>query len=692
VSETESIPREYAAFITYSHADRRTVDWLHRALETYRLPGDVLAALPEDRRRSPLKPIFQDRAELSASSSLLDSVKSALDRSRHLVVVCSPASIRSRWVNEEIAYFQALGRGRQISCLLVGSEPTVTNAAQLFPPALLAPDGAMEGTHEPANEPLAADIRAGQDSRRDAVTKIVAHMLGVDFDTLRRREQTRRQRQLVGIAAAAVAASVVFATLAIVAVFARNEAREQRALAEQTAQTARQTAEFLRSLFQVVDPGEARGNSITAREILDRGADTIERRLRSEPAVRLELTTTLGQVYSGLGLYQRAEAMLLSVADLSGTRASAALERDLALADVRVLIGNYSQACPSYEMMLARAEASATALRARAMLGLSECSARQGDDKAKAVRFADEALAAAQAVQAPDGGSELIARSHEQRGFALFANSDFDGASRAYETALAVRTEASGPWHPRAIESVDALGAIAYMRGDRLRAKAYFEKALDAYVAVLGDRHPSVGIALNNLARVELETRAFRSAQTHLAKSRDVSLSQRSEQHDDLAFVFSNLALAHVGLGDDAAAEPLFHKARVAAAANKHRTYAPILTDLAALECRTGRQAAGLQRLAEAEPIMRERYPQDAWRSAWVQSTRGACHVAAGDLATAEPLLTQSLTAIQAKWPADTMYGHEAIERMANLYSRLGDAQAVDRYRQQLSGARSPGR
>src|SRR5262245_378598 len=81
----------YAAFISYSHQDRKWANWLHRAIETYRAPKDLA------QEGNALSPVFLDRAELPTSSDLAESVREALSASRHLIVICSPAAARSRW-------------------------------------------------------------------------------------------------------------------------------------------------------------------------------------------------------------------------------------------------------------------------------------------------------------------------------------------------------------------------------------------------------------------------------------------------------------------------------------------------------------------------------------------------------------------------------------------------------------------
>ena len=94
----------YRAFISYSHADDALAGWLHRALETYRIPRHLVLKLGLSSNR--LQPIFRDREELPSSQDLTQSIRDALADSEHLVVICSPASAHSRWVNEEIEQFR----------------------------------------------------------------------------------------------------------------------------------------------------------------------------------------------------------------------------------------------------------------------------------------------------------------------------------------------------------------------------------------------------------------------------------------------------------------------------------------------------------------------------------------------------------------------------------------------------------
>ena len=205
--------RRYKAFISYSHADERPAAWLHGALERYRVPRQLAAKHELQSRR--LAPIFRDREELSASTSLSESIESALADSDNLIVICSPAAAASRWVNLEIERFIALGRAARVFCLIVDGEDE-----QAFPPALR---GAL---------PLAADIRPSGDSRHDAKLKLIAGILGFGFDELKQREQHYRYQRLGLLAGLSATIALTMAVLLAVALAARDDADRRRAQAE----------------------------------------------------------------------------------------------------------------------------------------------------------------------------------------------------------------------------------------------------------------------------------------------------------------------------------------------------------------------------------------------------------------------------------------------------------------------------
>jgi tetratricopeptide (TPR) repeat protein len=184
-----------------------------------------------------LSPVFRDQQDLSAGGDLAQEIKAALAASQFLVVLCSPTAAKSRWTNQEIESFK---RTRPEGCVLAAvaaGEPFASDLPghedeECFPPALRFKYDRRGHQTTKRAEPLAADFREDGEGRRLAFLKLVAGMLGVGLDELVQRETTRRQRRLAYLAAASIAGMAVTSTLAVTAIQARNEAREQRREAE----------------------------------------------------------------------------------------------------------------------------------------------------------------------------------------------------------------------------------------------------------------------------------------------------------------------------------------------------------------------------------------------------------------------------------------------------------------------------
>ena len=229
----------YYAVISYSHADRGCARWLHRRLEGYRLPAKLvgtqtaLGPVPQK-----LTPIFKDREELGAAADLTAELQAALRGSRFLILIASPAAARSRWVDEEVRAFKQIHGDHRVLVLIVDGEPGARampgrEQEECMPLAAhrhVDADGTITATEV---EPIAADLRPHGDGRRLAALKLVAGLTGLRLDDLVHREANRRQQRLLWLASFALLGMLFTGALALLALQARNEARQQRAQAEE---------------------------------------------------------------------------------------------------------------------------------------------------------------------------------------------------------------------------------------------------------------------------------------------------------------------------------------------------------------------------------------------------------------------------------------------------------------------------
>lgn len=180
-----ALEKEYFAFISYQRKDEEWADRLRSKLEHYRLPSNVRkqdASLPKE-----IRPIFRDALEL-AGGVLAKEIETALQQSKFLIVICSPNSAKSPWVNKEIQTFIDLGREDRIIPFIIDGTPFSDNEeTECFPPALRSLKGEKE----------LLGININELSRDAASIKVVARMFGLKFDTLWQRHEKEKRRKSV---------------------------------------------------------------------------------------------------------------------------------------------------------------------------------------------------------------------------------------------------------------------------------------------------------------------------------------------------------------------------------------------------------------------------------------------------------------------------------------------------------------
>jgi len=282
----------YRSFFSYARADDRTANWLHRQLDGYRTPKTLVGVEGEfGPAPAKLHPIFRDRTDLESGGHVDRALQSALENSETLIVLCTPTSAKSRWVNHECETFLKLGREAAIFPVIAAGEPESGDPeTECFPPALRG-----KGL-------LAADLREirlpnGQlvgDGREGGRLKLIAGLLGVPLDRLVQRERNRQRQAVAGLAGA----SFAFAALAVAAVAFGWLAQTNAVVAGRNAQIASSRAR---------EAAQERDSAIVARK-----EETVQRQ-RADTQTVFALTQRDGALLAQRGvLLDRARALLLS--------------------------------------------------------------------------------------------------------------------------------------------------------------------------------------------------------------------------------------------------------------------------------------------------------------------------------------------------------------------------------------------
>jgi tetratricopeptide (TPR) repeat protein len=684
---------KYKAFISYSHSDEKWASWLHKALEAYRPPkGLVGQETPYGPVPDRFAPVFRDREELATSTSLGDTLTEALRASACQVVICSPRAAKSRWTNEEILAFKRLGKAHRIFALIVDGEPGAsenpeTADQECFPPALIHELGDDNELTDIRSEPIAADARPGKDPKQAAKLKLLAGMLGVGFDDLRQREVQRRHRRMMALTTAAVVGMTITSGLAITAYLARLEAEEQRRIAEIEAETARQTTEFMVGLFEVSDPSEALGNTITAREILDKGAARIDEELADQPEIQATLMDTMGTVYTSLGLYPEAVRLVDRSVEkrrqLFGDENPDVAQSLTHLGEVLALTADYDRSEQSLREALATRQkiyGDQSAEVAETQTHLGEVLYRQGDYDAARQLFAD-ALEIRQGLH--EAPHQDIAE-HYDKG-------EYEQAVAYLEDALAMRRDLHGPQHPNLAAAIGNLAWAAYDLGDLERAEALMREGLAMKRQLLDENHPEIAVELNNIASLAQARGDLDAAEAGFREVLTIHAINFGDEHPEIAQTMRNLAFVIDAQGDRAGAISLArqsyamfaklvgaeHPATAGTAASlgfwlveeeeyaeaedllaeslevrrkllgeEHPQTASTMTVIANLLIATGRFEEALRMSREAQRILAINLPEDHWRVAAASIYEGRALAGIGRFDEAEPILLGSLDSL----------------------------------------------
>ena len=302
---------------------------------------------------------------------------------------------------------------------------------------------------------------------------------------------------------------------------ARIAHERDKAIAAQA--TSNQVSTFLVDLFKISDPSQTRSNTVTAREILDRGSARITSELSGQPLVQARLMDTLGQVYTSLGLYDQA-GPLLETALASQRKVLGEENLDVAttldsLGSVWWYKGDYVRAGPLLEQSLRIREK---------LLGPNDL---------------------------------LVAASALSLGHLYWSKGDYEQARSYVERTLAIREKVLGPEDPEVANALNSLGAIAYKQGDDTKAQQLWERTLAIREKTLGPDHPYLAQTLNNLAVVHTDKKELAQARALLERSIQIQEKVLGPKHPDLAAGLGNLGRVLQDSGDPTGARKLYQRA-----------------------------------------------------------------------------------------------------------------------------------
>lgn len=541
----------------------------------------------------------------------------------------------------------------------------------------------------------------------------------------------RTQKLLKRYRTAVAVAGTVLLIIAALVTFYTVQLKNERDRARLEAQKAEQVAGFLQSLFEASDPAQSKGETITAREMLDEGAGRIETELSAQPEVQATIMVVVGDVYRSLGLYPEAERHFKNALQIR----------------LRIHGANHPEVANCYyhlaQLHHDNFDHTATEDAISKALAIQKS---YFEDTSPEIARSLHLMAQTQYLRGKYEVADSIYQvilsrwNHENplpepdqaailRDYAVVQVElgRFEDAEKLYREVLALNRKLYGEFHPEVAFDLHDLADSIRKQGDLKTAETFYRQALEMREKLFGASHPDVGETLNHLARLLYTKGDYENAEPLARRALEIRKQVYGEENVAVVASSGNLAGILKEQGELEEAEKLyrwnlatFHKL----IGDKHPYYAAALNSVAGILLAKGtlNEAERLYRKSlklheellpdrhfklgyplhglgktllakneaqSAEPLLHdahalflENLPEDHWRIAEVRASLGKCLSSQNKLAEAEKYLLQSYIVLHYKYPERKRSLRQTEEELVHLYEKLGRPVAATGYRE----------
>jgi eukaryotic-like serine/threonine-protein kinase len=366
----------------------------------------------------------------------------------------------------------------------------------------------------------------------------------------RARKYIRRHRLGVAVAGAGIVLLVGFAIAQ--AVELRRITRER--------DRADRITQFMTGMFKVSNPSEARGATVTAREILDKAAKDIGTGLNNDPELQAKMMYTMADTYFGLGLYSRARSLLEGAVEIQRrvlgpehreTLASMSLLAETLMREVRLAEGEkLAREALEVQRRVLGPEHPETLL---SMLRLANTLHTEGR-YSESEQLYRATLDIQRRVLGPEHLDTLT--SMQNLAGSLLYQHRYADAEKLYRETLDIQRRVLSPEHPNALVSMRNLAVTLDHQGRYAEADKLYRETLEIQRRVLGPEHPSTLNTLELAAGALSRQRRFGDAETLYREA--IQTAGKANQPSQIAEAWYNFACGAAIAGrQDAALEYL---------------------------------------------------------------------------------------------------------------------------------------
>ena len=405
----------------------------------------------------------------------------------------------------------------------------------------------------------------------------------------------RRHRLGVAVAASGVVLLVAFAITQAVQI--RRITRER--------DRADRITDFMTNMFKVSDPSEARGNTVTAREILDKAAKEIDSGLGNDPELQAKMMHTMAVTYGGLGLYSRAQPLIERAVEIQrqtlGPRNPDTLYSMAELAKVRAEEGHYAESEKLIREILEIRRRVLGPEHPDTLNSMNDLAVALMDEGryAEAEKLERETFDIQRRVLGPDDRYTLVSMSN--LALALMDEGQYAESEKLNREILDIRRRVLGPEHPDTLSSMTNVAGALMDEGRYAEAETLEREILEIQRRVLGPEHPETLREMSYLAFTLMGERRYAEAEKLERETLEIQRRVLGPEHPDTLNSMNNLAvdLSHEKRYGEA--EKLFREAiQTASKANQPDALADFWYSFACGAAIAGRHDEALEYLGHA--------------------------------------------------------------------------------------------
>jgi serine/threonine protein kinase/Flp pilus assembly protein TadD len=423
----------------------------------------------------------------------------------------------------------------------------------------------------------------------------------------------------------------------------------ERDRANTQARIAERTLQFVTGLFDTANPSEAKGRTVTVREVLDRGRERLKSELADEPEVRATLFRTMGTVYRGLGLFGSAEPLLREALVVRqstlGARHPLTLESMYELGAVRFQQGDSAEAGRLFRDTLAAQEQVLGPLDPRTLTTANDLGVllKNEGKLEEAERYYRQALEGSRQTRGEQDPNTITMKAN--LGMLLQARGNLPEAERYAREALDARRRVLGENHPDTLIAINNVGFVLASGGQFEASVPFHREALERRRRVLGPEHPDTVRSLNNLSRTLALLGRFDEAERPAREALEGWRRSLGDGHPMTLTAMTNLALLLRDAGRPDDALPLVeqvHAVRRRTLGESHADTLAALVNLGDVEAERGRLGPAQAMLEKALDAARAALPPTHWVIGSALTSYGRCLTRLGRHDAAEKALVEA--------------------------------------------------